>query len=169
MSAYVVDDHLIDFILTFIESDRQASVLIQSAGDRVYMQDDIKGHWHGVTKWHRLSQLGQLLIDENYRSVNYRYDDSEAPHRYTFRRHQKAFAARVDRVALQVLRALSCYDYQACESPDYRATDASGVIDSIRAHAISKLSGYEETEWGAPAHPASPKPAQAPRQLQLLH
>lgn len=47
-----------------------------------------------------------------------------------------------------IMRRLHCYDYQACETPDYPESWAAAVMRQIREAAILHLPGYDEAPWG---------------------
>jgi hypothetical protein len=93
-----------------------------------------------------LQAIGQVLVDENYRSVNARYrGEYGQPHKFVmnmgFKHHRKMSA-------VEVLALCNCYDYQACESDDYETTKAHGLTDYIRHIAIRELPGYDDAPWG---------------------
>lgn len=70
--------------------------------------------------------LGQLLWDENYRSVNYRYTESEPTPDY------RATLIDADLSPVAVLKAIDCYEYQTCESPDWDQTRAHAFVTALR-------------------------------------
>lgn len=88
------------------------------------------------------TKLGQLLLDENTRSVNHRYDENK---RYRFKLDQAVFAAPPGPVA--ALKLCMSLDYQSCENDDWNRTEAfyqlRGIIDAL----IDALPGYAEAEW----------------------
>jgi hypothetical protein len=55
--------------------------------------------------------VGQILWDENFKSVNYRYSDNEQAPKYSHRVKYVSLA--------QAIKAISCLNYQSCEHPDY--------------------------------------------------
>lgn len=96
--------------------------------------------------------FGQMLWDQNIRSVKARYpnepsdtlpgpvgEDFEYKHRLTLH------TPRLDPVS--VIKASQCYDYQSCETDDYRNTPAGCAVEAIKARAIRSLPGYEEAPW----------------------
>lgn len=83
-----------------------------------------------------------ILIAENYRSVNHRYRNERGePHRIVYKRVPLLSP-------VVIIKACNCYDYQACETNDYKKSGAAAFIDNIRDLAITKLPGYEEAPWG---------------------
>ena len=131
MSAFIVEDDLIDLLVTYATSGGPFRV---SSGDP--------------------HTLGRMLIAENYRSVNYRYTQKDEPHPYYF----QIWGGRMDPV--QVIKACDCFDYQACETDDYRDTAAARLVDNIRSKAIrAALPQMETMKWGAPPNPARKRAA----------
>lgn len=66
----------------------------------------------------------------------------------------------MSRRLLAMLSALSCFDYQACETPDWRQSLAWQICDAIRDAAIRALPGYSSGPWEV--RRPSPSPAPAP-------
>lgn len=141
MSAFIVGHNLIDVILTFAsESHNKASYYVEATKRRV-----------DITR-ENATEVGRILLTENERSVYQRYTDIDASsvnkpgthgqdaESYEFKR----WPTTINPVS--VLKACSCFDYQACETDDYRATLASTIIDAIRHHAIRRLPGYDDAQ-----------------------
>lgn len=82
-------------------------------------------------------RTGAMLVAENRRSVNYRYDEDEIEQPYQFQRIDR----RLDPV--RVLKVLACYEYQACESDDWRETEAHWFCRYLQSYLIYALPGYE--------------------------
>lgn len=133
MSAFIVEDDLIDALLTY-------------ATDMRYGTAHLPGHLG-----HDLDKIGQILLDENYRSVNARYRNRDKPHKYDF----KFWPGELSPV--QIIKACDCYDYQACETDNYCETEAAMIVKRIRSKAISNLPGYSAAKWGMPDNPGRRK------------
>ncbi len=97
------------------------------------------------------NRVGQILWDENIKSVLYRYpgDTKEtAPgpigesYEYT---HTYFPPKHIDPV--QTLKACACLDYQSCEHPEWEASEAHAILEAIRNAAIAALPGYEDANW----------------------
>ena len=84
-----------------------------------------------------------LLVAENYRSVNYRYDEKRKPRKRKFR---DVPLPPID----EIVKLTHCYDYQSCENQDYYTTPAAKVMQEIRDHILHHLPGYNEAPWGNP-------------------
>lgn len=44
--------------------------------------------------------------------------------------------------------ALSCYEYQSCEHPEWEGSRARGFCSEFRDCLIATLPGYEDASWG---------------------
>jgi hypothetical protein len=97
-----------------------------------------------------ISAVGRMLIAENVASVSYRYgekDLAELPGPndqtglhgdYRFRE----FAGYPDPIV--ILKAVACYRYQSCETPDWEESEAFAFCDALEKTAISRLPGYDD-------------------------
>jgi hypothetical protein len=87
--------------------------------------------------------VGAMLLAENARSVDHRYDEDEWEQPYLF----KSLPGVPNPVS--VLKALDGFEYQACEHPEWEKSEAFNFCQSLRKRAITKLPGYEADEhWG---------------------
>ena len=87
-----------------------------------------------------VNALGKKLIDENYKSVNYRYGENAEPHEFTYKPVKQ-------RTAVEILKACACYSYQTCEHPEWKESEAYVIVQVLKARAINKLPGYAEADW----------------------
>jgi len=86
-------------------------------------------------------QVGAMLLAENQRSVNHRYDEDELEEPYLF--------ARVRGVSsVWALKAIDCYEYQACEHAGWDDSEARRFCVALRDWVIDLLPGYMEAPWG---------------------
>ena len=126
MSAFIVHKAHIDALVTFANA-------------------------HNLLSYQNLTPdaAGDILACQNYRSVNYRYRESHPTPVYRFRFHSLPPATEL----VTILKACACYDYQACETPDYERTEAARLVARIRNKAIELLPGWGDAPWGIePAH-----------------
>lgn len=132
MSAYVVSDYHLNVLVHYASRE---GCTYRAGGD-----------WHHVRMKEQV--VMQMLHNENVRSVNYRYATVDGPGEMTFRPVWR------DVSPVQIIKACDCYDYQACETPDYYETPAASLIKQIRKAAIRRLPGYDDAEWSmsAPTH-----------------
>jgi hypothetical protein len=119
MSAYIVDKKLIDYILT---AKRNAQPFINYYD---FLAD----------------ADGQVLINQNYDSVNYRYNEETPAPVYKF-------ASSEERINfLQAIKYLHCLDYQSCETPTYKESKAYKLINDMLWLFSRCISGFENLKW----------------------
>lgn len=116
----------IDAILTFAAHHRMTVYLTD------YQSLDVHDH---------LDQVGQILVEANYQSINYRYDEQTPAADYRYQATH-LFTLPV------ILTLLDCYDYQSCEPFDYVDSDAQRIIQTIRKAALDILPGMSQAPWG---------------------
>ncbi len=93
---------------------------------------------------HTKDEIGQLLMDENVRSVSYRYDRDTfealpGPIDKTGIREYRHINLDLDLDPIVLLKQLDCYEYQTCECPDWKQTDAHAFCVVVRALAEARL------------------------------
>lgn len=121
MSAFIVSRKHIDSLVTAYLDEAQYYSRV--------MEIDIK----------HLNKIGQTLIIQNAKSFNYRYNEKEPVELYRFN--------SVKQSPIQILKACHCYNYQACETPDYKNSEARSIIKKIEAYIMTQLPGYAEAQW----------------------
>ena len=85
-------------------------------------------------------EVAQLLLDENIKSVNYRYSETETG----FIEYDRGAPILT---AIQAIKAAQCLRYQSCEHPTYEGSIAELLVEAIISDAIPRLEGYNETQW----------------------
>lgn len=88
--------------------------------------------------------FGQVLVDQNFASVNFRYQESGKPFLYEYALHKEFSNMK----PVEILKLCDCYDYQSCETDSYDRTLAANLIHFIRKKVIAALPGYEDAPWG---------------------
>ena len=83
--------------------------------------------------------VGAMLLAQNRRSVDYRYDESDIEQPYTH-------APSSVRGPAALLKAIDCYEYQSCETPDWEQSEAARFCQELRAHLIRQLPGYNQAD-----------------------
>ena len=46
-----------------------------------------------------------------------------------------------------MLKALACYEYQACEHAEWPTSEAYQFCEALRRRAIPRAPGYDAAEW----------------------
>ena len=125
----------------FIVGNKHISAMMQAASPR-YPGDTVSYYWNDEPHYFggHSQEIGQKLVDENYRSVNYRYNEDTQPE--TFKNiPQRRFSP------VELIKACDCYNYQSCETPDWKETEAYAIMQMLRERAIDNLPGYSEAAW----------------------
>jgi len=137
MSAFEVDNTHIDALLT-------------AGMHRAYTNYGplgwMEGPAYGAPNGHRVEltretadRMGAILLAENQRSVNHRYSKDDLEEIYTFKRLEGYPHPLV------ILRALQCYEYQACETDDWEDSEAYRFCAALRSAAIRILTNDVDT------------------------
>lgn len=128
MSAFIVDYNHINYLMNAALSRLNAIHFNGREVDKEYAQ-----------------AIGQMLWDENRRSVDYRYTETSEQDGYELRRtHLHHFDP------VQVLMSIKCLEYQSCEHPGWEGSDAQSFLRVLLSHTITSLPGYRDAKWGAP-------------------
>jgi len=131
MSALIVSDETITGIL-LVSAPR-------------YPGDSATYRYQGEARYinGRLQDLGQILVNQNRRSVNHLYSRDDPAHTYRFR---SELVPQIESV--QIIKLCDCYIYQSSETPDWLESEAFAIVNALRERAIDLLPGYEEALWG---------------------
>jgi len=99
------------------------------------------------------STIGEMLLQENVKSVSYRYEDSEITnlpgkvnaewiipfiYRYTY----------AVPTAVEVIKIIQCYEYQSCEHDEWELSSAKSFCDALTKAQFDRLPGYDDAPWG---------------------
>lgn len=137
MSAYIVNNETIsiiakaffDYGVNFLYEENNQMKMIGRETSRMRYTNDIE-------------KIGQILLDQNYRSVNYLYDEDTPADLFEYKRLPSDAGVQFG--------CIKCYEYQSCETPDwggsYIETSLGHLKDAITRRCLSDL-GLEET-WG---------------------
>lgn len=152
MSAFIVDPIHIDALVTAgLEFSRPYGLHWYDVDPDELDHDDVADHHHELT-YETAGRTAVMLYAENCASVLYRYPqdtiqsapgliDKPTPDEYEFRK-LPGTPKPVD-----VLSALACYEYQSCEHPGWKTSEAKRFCDALRAACIRRLPGYENAPW----------------------
>ena len=113
--------------------------------------------WYHNEEHHRLNdgnadQVGQMLLDENIKSVDHRYEDCEVtdlPGRvdgdYLIPfKHKLSYNPLP---AVTVFSLINCYRYQSSETDDWEQTEAYAFCRQLEGRLIRNLPGYDAAPW----------------------
>lgn len=93
--------------------------------------------------------VGQSLLNQNYRSVNYRYDEYTSTPKFQFE------DVPIDEGI--VYGCIRCYEYQACETDDYFESKIHKSMNWLKAEMLKRLirkCGMDTDGWGYPEEAA---------------
>lgn len=155
MSAWIVSKRHIDYMLTAglaRDVHGQMSWCVPAeAPAEAYQRGSPWGpeaipHYTSIRRelnYETAGRVGVMLWAENYKSVGHRYDEGDTEtemYEYT------PYPGPIKPV--QILKAISCYEYQSCEHPKWEQSEAHKFCESLRHLMISKLPGYDNAKWG---------------------
>lgn len=142
MSAYIVDHSTIHAIITWARSLR---ITVENTD--------------GSPGWVALNDLdpndiGQALLNENYRSVNDRYREKDVPPPYRFR---EVISIQRDGhnhilTAIDIIKVCNCLSYQSCEHAGWDDSWACKFLQRVVDNSLHKLPGYDAAPWGIKDH-----------------
>jgi hypothetical protein len=140
MSAFIVSHDHIDALLSFAAEHLHgspASYYVPQA------ECNVPGGKRVDVTYENATEVGRVLLIENERSVCHRYSDAATgadAAAYRFKPWPRALTP------VSILKGCDCFDYQACETPDYRTSLAFRIVDAIRKRAIHRLPGYGDAQ-----------------------
>lgn len=120
MSAYIVSKQHIDKIVDYVYNH----------------------HIDDCSEYKTKDELGQLLLEENIRSVNYRYNERNRLVKYQYE------PPAIGLTCVEFLKFLRCLDYQACERPSYTRSQVHRILRNLAFRAVCNLPGYDDAPWG---------------------
>lgn len=123
MSAFVVSDNHIHHILSWVN---------RNGGQRGFRQTAIE----------ELQVIGQAFVNENYKSVNYRYNEQDEPEEYVLKLVNTSKMS-----AIEFIKLLDCLEYQCCETDDYDKSLTRQIVTDWRLKAIKLIPGYDSAAW----------------------
>lgn len=135
MSAFLVNPEHINVML-------HAGLTTINPGQLLtwYYDDEDGATQHTRLEHNNADHVGQMLVDANARSVNYRYNEDNAyVHAYRKPRHTAWTPA-------ELLLAIHGYEYQTCETPDWIGSQAWAFCQALSKHIIRQLPGYRDAQ-----------------------
>lgn len=148
MSAYIVDREHITY-------------LVNCARHRGIVKcGNFSWYWNGqryelpiTGDPQRCSEVGQMLWDENFASVTHRYPDAdydELPGPIDTNRiyhHPNTYPHEMPE-PIQCLSSIACLEYQSCEHPGWKDSQAYAFLRALEGACISSIT--TEAKWGWP-------------------
>jgi len=154
MSAYMVDrEHVIYLVKAAIS--KQLS--LYDGGSIQWFYNGEQQQLRVLESMDRLVDIGQMLWNENLKSINSRYPDTidnpqdiPGPIDEDFIIQPTDFRRLnwIEFKPSQVLASIRCYNYQACEHEGWSSSEAHAFINALKEKCISVIS--DKGKWGAP-------------------
>lgn len=161
MSAFIVDKAHIDAMIHAAAAVEHGQ---HTSGMRWWTVDDLRTVADYDACRRELSysdqesqdRAGSMLWAENLRSIEYRYPDTIDNQCYpgpgdfmgwpdVFAYTCKGLRRTFDPVA--ILKAITCYEYQSCEHPGWKTSEARFFCDALKDKMIRNLPGYRDAAW----------------------
>lgn len=153
----------------FIPSKKHIDALVTKAiGRDSYCSVEIDGESTRVTLC-EADFVGQMLVDQVVKAVGIRYPEdltdlpgpTDAYYKlpYTFERvmvaknlrhgvgtaHERTYDKPLD--ALDIIKMIQCYEYQACEDPEFDQSPAKELLGQLLSAMTHALPGYSDAVY----------------------
>lgn len=127
----------------YILSSENFQKIIKTVKENAKLRDSIilENKKYSLMDESDLEFLGQILVDENFKSVNTRYKESEPSFQFKYSKTVKSFSL------IEMLKGLDCYIYQSSQTESWINSYAYKIVEKIRSIIIEALPGYAEAEW----------------------
>ena len=151
MSAYMIDRNHVNYLVEAAMSYR------------LFGQNHSHLRWRGgelhAGDYDQATKVGQMLWDENLKSILARYPDCSLDNLpgpigedFVYKHESRPHAVFEPP---QIIMSCRCCDYQSCEHEGWEASEAKAFIDALEAAAAQSVDGYDDAIWGAPKQPAT--------------
>lgn len=131
MSCYVVDKKVIDLMVSWIMNHN-----IKYKAEN-YHYEGYMGILFDVNEMS--NAIGQSLLDANYDSVNYRYDENKKAPTYEYNEDACLDSVANETYDADVYSAIREYNYQACETENYFESDLYHTLQNIKEGMLVQL------------------------------
>jgi hypothetical protein len=108
-----------------------------------------------------IATVGRMLFLENVRSVNYRYEDNYRYQEEDAREYAPPPKPTLRPTRVEAFKIIACYEYQACETPDWEQSQAHAFCRALEKRLIHSLPGYEDAngwDWRNPTSATEVRP-----------
>ncbi|MGC5225130.1 hypothetical protein ACPW96_21385 [Micromonospora sp. DT81.3] len=149
MSAFMVDpEHIHVLVWAAVHSKPTEPELHTYTRDEPTPYNAVEeSGWSGEWNVRRLRKhltetaYGQFLVDANAASVNRRYDEDHA-YIYEYRT-----PTHTQWQPVEILNAINCFEYQACEVEDWASSEAKQFCDRLRRRIEERLPNASNGPW----------------------
>jgi hypothetical protein len=146
MSAFVVNNETINLIINWAHQNIKGGSHVLHEGTPEFPRGA-----HGYVTFDfsdrkECEKIGQMLLNENYQSVNARYRENDQAEKFIFK---LAFVpATLD---VRAIKQVFCLEYQSCEHDQWENSLAKKVLSLIKNSMTRKIldkNGYQDEPWG---------------------
>jgi len=98
----------------------------------------------------RADEIGRMLAFENAASVLYRYSDDNSDEYVPSWTNDGTYRFTISGrcpTPVEGLKLIDCYEYQSCEHPGWKTSEARRFCKALRSRMIQSLPGYKEAPW----------------------
>lgn len=135
MSAYIMNEDEINTIVSYFIDPNH----IHGEGAWLHIGDN-----YDYLNANNSAEVAKILMDANVKSVNERYND-DTVHEYEFEYLPQARKRPIG----NIIGALDCYEYQACEAGDWNESNALEIVQGLRKHLLKTIAEKDGTyTWG---------------------
>ena len=145
LGAYRREDSIMS---AFLVSAEHIAALVKYGRDHdvsVYLGEGMVDPRLSLRKYPALAAF--MLYRANVEAVEARYPGADDMVWYRFNEGSFTMADVPSLSAVEVLKACDCFEYQACEWPEWEGSGADRLLWAIRKAAIHNLPGYDDAAW----------------------
>jgi hypothetical protein len=154
MSAFMCEnDHISHLAFAAVRRDRHGSIALGGKAVAGLGGSLMPGeYWDHLSDADRARYVFRVLAAANVESLQARYGErsEDMLGDVVF---VPSVGAKPPPAAVQVIKSVHCYEYQACEFDGYENSLARQICKDIVAASIRRLPGYDDAPWGAPVGP----------------
>ena len=97
-------------------------------------------------------EIGQILLDENVKSVMHRYEDSTITELPGSVNAQWLIPFKYSPMckipdAVEAIKLIQCFEYQSCEHPEWEQSKAKAFCEALTRNQFRRLPGYDDAPW----------------------
>ena len=129
MSAYICDNKTISALAKAF--DEYSTRFFKFEADNFTDEGDIGGFGVIFDSDATIRSIGQALLDQNYKSVNYRYNEETETPRFKYE--------DVEINEGIVYGCMNYYEYQACETPGYENSKLHKSFERMKKVLLERL------------------------------
>lgn len=126
----------------FTLQSEHISVMLQAAAPKCPGDDCASYYWRGKSHYFhgRNQEVGQILMDENSRSVNCCFEENNDLSSY-------CHISLLPFSMIEIIKACHSYIYQSNQTLHWKESEACAIVRALETRAIHNLPGYEAASW----------------------